>query len=386
MKQRNWWPRRHNASRLVNLPHSGPTQQHCLMLDALRGVAAVAVALYHACIIFGGAQLLPKGFLAVDFFFLLSGVVVAHAYEQRLKQGQLRDYFERRVVRLYPMILFGALLGMSVLITGPAARLLSTGTLTYLGLSAALCLPIVKANVYPGNHSIAPVNGPSWSLFFEIFVNAVYGVAAKRLITTTKFLVWASLSAFIVEAIGIFRFNGAHFGAYVEDFEWGFVRVIFPFFTGVLINRIFPPRMYLMSTMTPLLLAIALAATFYMPTSGVWSAFSELIAIAVIYPCVIVLALRVVVSSRQGRVFAWLGAVSYPVYAIHGPLFMWLSRMQRVTVSRFQVSPYWWIVLAVAFAIVCAWAIYKIYDLPLRAVLTTTLKLRHRALVSAGTA
>jgi peptidoglycan/LPS O-acetylase OafA/YrhL len=361
-------------------PHSGSTQQHFLVLDALRGVAAIAVAIYHACIIFGGTPLLPKAFLAVDFFFLLSGIVVAHAYERRLKQGQIREYFERRLIRLYPMILVGALLGMSVVITSPAARGLSTGTLAYLGLSAALCLPIIRANLYPGSHSISPVNVPSWSLFFEIFVNAVYGMVAKRL-TTTR-LVAVSLSAFIVEAIAILKFNGVNFGVYVEDFEWGFVRVIFPFFTGVLINRTFTPRTLPMSPMAPLLLAIALVATFYVPTSGVWNAVSELVAVAIIYPCVIVLAMRVVVSSGQGRVLAWLGAVSYPVYAIHTPLFLWLARLQRVIALRFQISPYLWIVLAVAFSIACAWIIYKIYDVPLREALTATMKRRFRSLAS----
>lgn len=365
-------------------PPLGSTQQHFLVLDALRGVAAIAVAIYHACTVFGETQLLPKAFLAVDFFFLLSGVVVAHAYERRLKQGQIREYFERRLIRLYPMILVGALLGMSVVITSPAARGLSAGTLVYLGLSTALCLPLIRSNVYPGSHSIAPVNVPSWSLFFEIFVNAVYGLVAKRL-TATR-LVAISCIALAVEAFGIFKFNGVNFGVHVEDIEWGFARVIFPFFTGVLINRAFTPRMLPKTAMAPVLLAIALVATFYVPTSGVWNAVSELVVVAVIYPCVIVLAMRVVVSSRQGRVLAWLGAVSYPVYAIHMPLFMWLARLKRVAGPGFQVSPYWWIVLAVAFSIACAWLIYEIYDLPLREALTTAVKRRRRTLVSTGSA
>jgi peptidoglycan/LPS O-acetylase OafA/YrhL len=379
MEQRDRSPLKDNASHL-DVPHSGAARQHFLELDGLRGIAAIAVTIYHACIIFGGTQLLPKAFLAVDFFFLLSGIVVAHAYERRLKQGQIRDYFERRLIRLYPMILVGALFGMSVVITSPAVRGLSAGTLVYLGLSTALCLPIISANVYPGSHSIAPVNIPSWSLFYEIFVNAVYGMVAKRL-TATR-LVAISLIALVVETVGIFKHNGVNFGVYVEDFEWGFVRVIFPFCTGVLINRTFTPRMLPRSAMAPLLLAIALMATFCVPSLGVWNAVSELVAVAIIYPCVIVLAMRVVVSSRQGRVLAWLGAISYPVYAIHSPLCLWLARLQRVTASRFHVSLYWWIFLGVAFSIVCAWIIYKIYDLPLREALTTAMKRRFRSRTS----
>jgi len=255
--------------------------------------------------------------------------------------------------------------------------------LVYLGLSAALCLPIVRANLYPGSHSTAPVNLPSWSLFFEVFVNAVYGLVAKRL--TTAWLVTISISAFFVEAIAIFKFNGVSFGVYVEDFEWGFVRVIFPFFTGVLINRTFSARMPLKSAMALLLLAIGLVATFYVPTTGIANALSELAAVAIIYPCIILLAMRVVTTTRQNRLVGWLGSISYPVYAIHAPLFMWLSRLQRVTAARFQVSPYWWIALAVPLAIVSAWTIYKIYDLPLREALAGTMKRRLRPLASEGT-
>jgi len=377
MTQRDRFPRKDNLSDRVDLQHSDAKQQHFLLLDGLRGVAAVAVATSHACIVFGGTQLLPKATLAVDFFFLLSGIVVAHAYERKLKQGQIREYFERRLIRLYPMILVGALLGMSVVITSPATRGLPASTLTYLGLTAALCLPIFRANVYPVSHSIAPVNLPSWSLFFEIFVNAVYGLVAKHL--TSPRLVAISLTAFVVEAIGVFKFNGVNFGVYVENFEWGFARVFFPFFAGVLINRVFTPRPLPAFAMAPLMLAIALVATFYVPTSGVWNAVSEMIAVAIIYPCVILIAMRVTVSSGQGHVLAWLGAVSYPVYAIHVPLFLWLARLQRVSASRFQVSPYCWIVVSVVFSIVCAWIILKIYDLPLREKLATRMKRRSRA-------
>ena len=350
-------------------PHS---HQHFLVLDALRGVAAIAVAIYHACIIFGGAQLLPKAFLAVDFFFLLSGLVVAHAYERRLQQGQIREYFQRRIVRLYPIILIGALLGMSIVVTSPAAHAMTAGALAYLGISAILCLPIFRANVYPGSHAITPVNVPSWSLFFEIFVNAVYGLVAKRL--TNTLLVIIALVALIVEAVGIFKFNGVNFGSYVEDFEWGFARVIFPFFTGVLINRIFTARILPISSTAPLLLAAALVATFYVPTLGAWNGAGELIAIAVVYPGVILLAMKIAVSPLQGRVLAWLGAVSYPVYAIHVPLFLWLARLQRVAATRFQISAYCWVALGVAFAVICAWLLYKVYDVPVREALTAAMK------------
>lgn len=365
--------------RTANVPL--PSHRHFLVLDALRGVAAISVALYHACAIFGATQLLPKAFLAVDFFFLLSGIVVAHAYEERLKKGEIVKYLERRAIRLYPMILFGACIGMSVLLTSPAARHMPGMSVIVLGLSAMLCIPIVRANLYPGSHSIAPINVPSWSLFFELFANALYGLVAKRL--TNRLLLVIVLGSLLAEGFGIAKFNGANIGDYTESFKWGFARVLFPFFLGVLINRAIVPREHAPSRTTPALLAMILVATLCVPSWGSWTGISELVAIAIIYPAIIMAAMNATVTSQQGGVLTWIGAVSYPLYAIHSPLFLWLARLQRQTALRFPVSPYWWAAGAVTMAVLAAWAVYKVYDVPIRETLTT-MRRRHRALRSIG--
>jgi peptidoglycan/LPS O-acetylase OafA/YrhL len=304
----------------------------------------------------------------VDFFFLLSGVVVAHAYEARLKAGATRVYFERRAIRLYPMILVGALLGGSVIMTSPAARQLSIGTLGLLLASAALCLPILKAGVYPGNNTIAPVNLPSWSLFFEIAANTVYGLTAKRL-TDGRLLaiVIASLAA---EWIGALKFQGLDFGHLVAGFPWGFARVAFPFFAGVLINRKFSYRAVPHIAVAPALLAIALMLTFYFSTTGVSNAIVTMLEISVVYPAVIVYAMWHKASAGERLILERLGAISYPLYIVHVPVFMWLARLQRATAQRFHLHPDAWIVVGVLFAGVCAWVIYKLYDVPVRAALS----------------
>lgn len=359
------------------------SQRHFLMLDALRGVAAISVATYHACIIFGAHQLLPKAFLAVDFFFLLSGIVVAHAYEDRLKKGEIAGYLERRAIRLYPMILLGAFIGLSVLLTSAAVRQMPAMTLILLGFSAVLCIPVVRANVYPGSHSIAPINNPSWSLFFELFVNVVYGLVAKRL--TNRVLVAIVLGSLLVEGFGVVEFNGANVGVYVETFKWGFARVIFPFFLGVLINRTIIPRDGSPSRIMPGLLATILVATLCLPSLGRWTGISELVVIAIIYPAIIIAAMSTSVASQKAGLLTWIGAVSYPLYAIHAPVFLWLARLQRQTAARFPVSPHAWIAGALALSVFAAWLIYKIYDVPFREALTN-MRRRYRAHVHAGRA
>lgn len=366
-------------SRTTNSPL--PVHRHFLVLDALRGVAAMSVTLYHACIIFGATQLLPKAFLAVDFFFLLSGVVVACAYESRLQQGEIVVYLERRAIRLYPMIMFGACIGMSVLLTSPAVRQMPSMTVIALGLSVVLCIPIIRGNIYPGSHSIAPVNTPSWSLFFELFVNVLYGFVAKYL-TNSLLIVIVSGSLF-VEGIGIAKFNGANVGAYAETFQWGFPRVLFPFFFGVLIKRAIVPRDSSPNRIKPTLLALVLVATLCLPSLGRWNGVSELVVIAVIYPSIVIAAMNTTVPSQQAALFTWIGAISYPLYAIHVPLFLWVARLQRQIAIRFPVTPYWWIAGALALSASAAWVAYRAYDAPFRAALMS-MRRRYSSLRNVG--
>ncbi|HEX3395456.1 MAG TPA: acyltransferase [Steroidobacteraceae bacterium] len=346
-----------------------PSKQHFVVLDALRGIAAISVAIFHAGIIFGSEQLLPRANLAVDFFFLLSGVVVAHAYEARLRAGRVRDYFERRAIRLYPMILMGALLGASVIITSPAAQELSTGALSLLFVSASLCLPILKAQVYPGNNTIAPVNLPSWSLFFEIAANAAYGLVAKRL--TDGRLLAIVVALFAIELIGALKFQGINFGHRVVDFPWGFARVGFPFFAGVLINRRFSYRAVPQFAAAPALLALVLLLTFCISTTGAANVIATLLAVGAVYPAVIVYAMWQIPSAGHKVILERLGSISYPLYILHVPLFMWLARIQRAVTPRFYVPPLGWVFFGVFLASICAWVVYKIYDVPVRAALTT---------------
>jgi peptidoglycan/LPS O-acetylase OafA/YrhL len=91
-------------------------------LDGLRGVAAIAVTSLHFRFELG-KFLLPHSYLAVDFFFVLSGFVLAYAYEDRLSEGMKPIQFLRlRVIRLYPLYLIGTLIvrpRLSASLTGP---------------------------------------------------------------------------------------------------------------------------------------------------------------------------------------------------------------------------------------------------------------------------
>jgi len=353
------------------------------VLDGLRGVAAICVAVFHGCFIFGGKVLLPEAYLAVDFFFLLSGVVVAHAYERRLKAGQTLDYMIKRAIRLYPMILIGAVLGALFYATNAQARgFASLWIVAELYVLASLCLPVLKDNIFPPSHGITPLNVPSWSLFFELFVNAVYGLTARFL--QTRRLAAVVVLSFFLESIGIYHYRDANFGFHIPEFWWGFPRVVFPFFTGVLINRIMSVDRRRNLSLPPSLLAGVLVLTFVIRARGAFDAVLDLLDIALVYPAIIVLAMRATPWRSELTVLKWLGVLSYPIYIIHHPLFMWMARILRGMNVRPDMHPYMWISAAILGAGLCAAGIYHAYDLPIRAWLTRLQKKSLSPVSSAG--
>lgn len=84
------------------------------ILDGLRGVASVIVVLFHLLETYSAGpayQVINHGYLAVDFFFVLSGFVIGYAYDDRWNRMTTWGFFKRRLVRLHPMVLMGTVLG-----------------------------------------------------------------------------------------------------------------------------------------------------------------------------------------------------------------------------------------------------------------------------------
>ena len=177
------------------------SKPHYALLDGLRGVAAMLVVWYH---VFEGFQFagnkpvidfINHGYLAVDFFFMLSGFVIGYAYDDRWgKSLTMSGFFRRRLIRLHPMVMLGALIGtVSFLLTG-MERWDGTHSTLLLTLIALVCswlmipaLPGMQRDVR-GNGEMFPLNGPCWSLFFEYIGNILYAIIIRRL--STRALAW----------------------------------------------------------------------------------------------------------------------------------------------------------------------------------------------------
>src|SRR5574344_1585979 len=315
------------------------TKPHCYLLDGLRGVAALLVLWYHVFegYQFAGNQPIIKsinhGYLAVDFFFILSGFVISYAYDDRiLKTMTLKNFFKRRLIRLHPMVILGAVIGAATFIIQGSVRWDGTHVATSAVMLALLCamffIPTVPGayNEVRGNGEMFPLNGPSWSLFFEYIGNILYALFIRRLSNIALTLLVAisgiALACFAIFDVSGYGYIGVGWTLDGVNFLGGFLRMIFPFSMGMLLWSNFKPvkirGIFWIST-------AVLFALFFVPEIEGKSPISfnglfEAICIIFIFPTIVWLAASGRTTDRKSTAICkFLGAISYPLYMVHYP-------------------------------------------------------------------
>ena len=360
------------------------TKPHYELLDGLRGVAALVVIWYH---LFEGFATSPfdqrvnHGYLAVDFFFILSGFVVGYAYDDRWRRRTLTfgEFVKRRLIRLHPMVVLGAVLGaVTFCIQGceqwngahVAFPLVLLSLLLHLFLIPALpgSGPEVR-----GNGEMYPLNGPTWSLFFEYIGNLCYALFLRRLPTR-----W--LAAFVaLTGLGLAAFavgNGSgygHLGVGWSLLDWnlpgGLLRLLFAFPMGLLLSRVFRPVPVRGAFWICSLAVVALLGVPYVGGSGaVWmNGLYDTLCVVVLFPLLVWLGASGKATDRAtAGVCRFLGDISYPVYVIHYP-FMYLFFSWLWSDGTIPFTQAWPVAVGLfAGVIVLAWAALKWYDEPVR--------------------
>lgn len=291
--------------------------RHYLGMDLLRGVAAVIVVGYHLSFRLGLPDLFAHGYLTVDFFFGLSGFVVAKAYEGRIASGRmsLKGFALLRAVRLMPLIVFGTVLAALMEVGRPGVadqhgHVADTSRALAMGV---VLLPTLWATGL--EQAVFPLNGPSWSLFFEAVANGVFGGWAR-----SRLGPW-SLWPFLLFGLatmswGLAKHVHVTYGALPSTFWLGFGRVSWSFAAGIVTYHLrrHAPRVPIV---VPL---VALVGVAMVPTLGAADDWFDTACILVVLPCVVFASTTSDLGERVGRLATLAGALSYPVYAIHYPL------------------------------------------------------------------
>ena len=224
---------------------------HYLLLDALRGVAALLVMWYHVFEAFATSpfdQRFNHGYLAVDFFFVLSGFVIGYAYDDRWGKMSTTHFFKRRLIRLHPMVVAGALIGLiaymvqgCVTWNGTPVDLQWVAVAWLLSMFLLPTFPGMASDVR-GNGEIFPLNGPSWSLFFEYIGNILYALFIRRLSTRWLcYLVALSAIGVVIFATGFSEYGSLGVGWTMggNNFLGGMLRLMFSYSMGLLLSRLF---------------------------------------------------------------------------------------------------------------------------------------------------
>uniref|UniRef100_A0AB33IRQ6 Acyltransferase n=1 Tax=Prevotella sp. GTC17253 TaxID=3236793 RepID=A0AB33IRQ6_9BACT len=367
------------------------------ILDGLRGVAALIVVAFHLFETYSLGprfQILNHGYLAVDFFFLLSGFVIGYAYDDRWNRMSTWNFIKRRLIRLHPMVIFGSFFGMCMFYFGasPAFPMISATPwwmVVAVFLFTCTMIPLPKTMDIRGWAETNPLNGAAWSLQWEYLANLLYALVIRHFSKKALMVcvaIFALLTANLCLNIDLGNFlKPREYAIYTVIGGWsltpdqlliGSTRLLYPFFMGLLISR-----MGKLITVRggfwwcSLLVAILLVMPFAGTDSSPWlNGVYELVAILFFFPLIVAMgAGSKVTDRRSAAVCKFFGEISYPLYITHYPL-IYAQMAWRVAHRDAPLAAH--IMLSVGLfilAILIAYASFKLYDLPVREWLRTKL-------------
>lgn len=351
-------------------PPTASARHRFHLLDALRGIAAFLVMLVHVPAY--AQQRFPpvNSFMAVDFFFCLSGFVIAHSYQQRLQDGiTFRTFLRARLDRLYPVYLLCTLLGFVWALTVDRHTF---GSSAFLFLFAAIAL---LPNLLPQLHPfLFPLDLPAWSLLFELLVNAAYAFLVRNRAQKR----WLFLLILILSAAAVVHW--LLLGRPLGDLGWtshstwflyGLARTTLSFVAGVLCYRIFCSTRILVSSTSALLASVVISLAFVAilraPLSEMRTAPFQLLCIILLFPALVLFGAFCRLPRPLHAACGLLGDISYPTYLLHVPLLRVLG-FRRITLFALNhpqtILPM--LLAAMSGVCLCAWFTLQWYERPVR--------------------
>lgn len=355
------------------------SKKHLLILDALRGIAAIMVVTMHTFELFCRGDyhklFINHGYLAVDFFFMLSGYVIAHAYDDRWDKMTVVDFCKRRFIRLHPLIILGMTFGalLFYLQASPVFPKIAGTPVWQLVLTMVIgytLIPISPGMDIRGWNEMHPLNGPAWSLFFEYLANILH-VFILRKLPNMVLALFVCMAAIAMLHLTLTNTSGDLIGGWSLEpaqLRIGFTRLLFPYMAGMLLRRVVKigrnKRTFLLSSV---LLVLVLSFPRMGGYHNVWvNGLYESLVIILVFPLIIYLgAIGEVKEVWSQKLCTFLGNISYPLYITHFPIvcvyYAWTTN-NKITMAQGATVG----ILFIIGAIMLAYASMKMYDLPIR--------------------
>ena len=364
------------------------------ILDGLRGVAAILVLIYHLCesrFGLGVAHPLNHGYLAVDFFFVLSGFVIGYAYDDRWDRMSVATFFKRRLIRLHPMVICGSVIGALLFYfqqcdVFPGISQTPWWLVLVTMVWSFTMIPVPRGLEIRGWGETNPLNGPTWSLMWEYLANILYALffrkAGKKVLACCVF-VFGLFTVMLCMQVGLFgllagredvmRYTviGGWSVLSPEHLQVGLTRLLYPFFCGLLLSRL---------NWTIRLkggfwwCSLAILCLFAVPrlggdtgemmwTNGIYNA----LVILFILPLIVSIGAGSSVRGRKSSAINhFLGEISYPLYITHYPLIHMQNQWIATHPDASGQTVFFLSACVFILSLLVAYATYKLYDLPVR--------------------
>ena len=370
--------------------------KHLEVLDGLRGAAALSVLVFHFQELSVGLAnpdglWLRHAYLAVDFFFCLSGYVIGYAYDSRRDRMGIPGFLRARLIRLHPLVVVGLLLGLAAYVldpfnppeeasTAPAWMQLQEVPAWMLVACTIGGLLMIPTWGLPNRFgSYVSLNAPAWSLMWEYLASLAYALVLWRM----KKPVLMSLVALAAIGLGVSAFTA---DSLILGFGWGqfphaFVRTAFSFGMGLLLFRC---GAKIRSNFGFLSLSVLIVALFLAPKFERFNGLYEFLVVVLVFPLIVVVGAGAQSAGIAGKICSLCGRLSYPVYILHYAFVMLFANYHWTRGIDAQTLP-WVIAGASALVVAFSYGVLVLFDEPVRQWLTRMTK-REARLVPAGLA
>ena len=354
------------------------TKQHFEILDGLRGVAALAVVTFHfmeMAISDYSKNFIGHGFLAVDFFFCLSGFVIGYAYDDRIGKMGAVEFFKSRLIRLHPLVILGSMLGLLAFLFDPFAvnpGVYSAGKtfLLFLGSILLIPLPVMPERAF-NNFGF---NAPAWSLFWEYVANIFYAFILYKI--ARRFLLLLTILSAAALCFVCYRAGSLMGGWGGASFWDGSARIAYSFLAGLLIYR---SNWIIKNKMGFVGLSLLLMLAFIMPFSK-WNWLSEPVVVLLYFPLLIALGAGAALTEGFKKLCIFSGKISYPLYMTHyAAIWMFGNYYSSHKPGTAQLA--FIIVIGIILLVGFSYLVMMVYDIPVRRYLSDK---RKQALQKSG--